>query len=115
MNINTVSLYNLFNTEVEYTECEKTVKVKTPSHDESFGLFVKNSNISADATITIKGGNSVMAAGDSLVTVKKGSETLINLKDTGRHKNVYGENAGYVVIEIEGVEPSDISVFAFSL
>ena len=56
-----------------------------------------------------------MAAGDAFVTAPKGKDTLINLKDTVRHKNVYGENAGYVVIEVEDVAPGDISLFAFSL
>ena len=44
MNINTVSLYNLFDKEIEYSVCENVMKLKTPAHDEGFGLIVRNSN-----------------------------------------------------------------------
>lgn len=114
MNINTVSLFNLKSTKIEFSACESTVKIKTPSHDEGFGLIVKNNN-SSSADVIIKGGNSVMAMGDNIVTVEAGCETLVSLKDTGRFKNVHGENAGYIVLEIENVSPENIEVFAFGL
>ncbi|MBR4893381.1 MAG: hypothetical protein IKZ35_05330 [Clostridia bacterium] len=114
MNITTTSLYNLTSAEVEFSACEDTVKIKVPDHDEGFGIIVKN-NATTDGTVTIKGGNSVLAMGDMAVDVKKGSETLINLKDTGRFKNVHGEDAGYIVLNISGVASSSIELFAFGL
>ena len=48
-----------------------------------------------------------------IIPVEKGEQTLINLKNTGRYKNVSGEDAGYIVIEVSGTE--NISVFAFEL
>ena len=115
MKIDAISLYNLQDTLVEYNTGEEIIKIKTPDHEEGFGLIVKNDNASTDAEIVIKGGNSVMAMGDIAVTVPKGEEILINLKDTGRFKNVYGEDAGYIVINVEKVSGADISVFAFGL
>ena len=115
MKIDAISLYNLQDTLVEYNTGEESIKIKTPDHEEGFGLIVKNGNASTDAEIVIKGGNSVMAMGDITVTVPKGEEVLINLKDTGRFKNVYGEDAGYIVLNVENVSGADISVFAFGL
>ncbi|MBE7020473.1 MAG: hypothetical protein E7411_03445 [Ruminococcaceae bacterium] len=115
MNIDAVSLYNLTDTPVEFENGEDIIKIKTPDHEEGFGLIVKNENASTDADIVIKGGNSVMAMGDIVVSVPKGCEVLINLKDTGRFKNVYGEDAGYIVINVEKVSGTDVSVFAFGL
>lgn len=115
MSINTVSLYNLDSAEIEYEVCESQVKIKTPSHEEGFGLIVKNKSTASDADFIIKGGNSVMAMGDTFIKIPKGCDMLINLKDTGRYKNVYGEDAGYIVIEVENVTPDNISLFPFSL
>ncbi len=114
MNIETLSLYNKQSAQIEFSQCDDLVKIKTPSHDEGFGLIVKN-NSSSDADIVIKGGNSVLAMGDNTITVEAGNEALINLKDTGRYKNVHGENAGYILIEVENASPSDIEIFPFGL
>ncbi len=114
MNIETLSLYNKQSANVEFSECDNQVRIKTPSHDEAFGLFAKN-NGASEADIIIKGGNSVLAMGDTSVTVDSGDSVLINLKDTGRYKNVHGEDAGYIVIEIGNASPSDVEIFPFSL
>ncbi len=115
MNIEAISLYNLQDTPVIFDGGEEVLKIKTPDHEEGFGVIVKNNNTSADANLVIKGGNSVMAMGDISVNVPKSGEVLINLKDTGRFKNVYGEDAGYIVLNVENVSGADISVFAFGL
>lgn len=115
MNIETLSLYNKQSTDIEYTQCDDdVVRIKAPSHDEGFGLIIKN-NAASDAEITLKAGNSVLAMGDNYITVESGECSLINLKDTGRYKNVHGENAGYVLIEIGNASPSDVEIFPFSL
>lgn len=114
MNINTVSLYNSDSAEIVYTKGEEIIKIKTPDHEEGFGIIVKN-DAGSDATVKIKGGNSVLSIGDMAITAKAGKETLINLKNTGRYKNVSGEDAGYIVIEIAGVTASSVSVYAFEL
>lgn len=114
MNIDTLSLYNKKSAVVEFSECDDLIRIKTPSHDEGFGLIVKN-NGASDADIIIKGGNSVLAMGDTYVLADSGDTVLINLKDTGRYKNVHGEDAGYILIEIGNASPSDIEIFPFSL
>lgn len=115
MNIEAISLYNLKDTPVNFEVGDEIIKIKTPDHEDGFGVIVKNENAVTDAEIIIKGGNSVMAMGDIAVNVPKGEEVLINLKDTGRFKNVYGEDAGYIVLNVEKVSGADISVFAFGL
>ena len=114
MNIETLSLYNKQSANVEFTQCDDLVRINTPAHDEGFGLIVRNNGLS-DADIILKAGNSVLAMGDSFVIVDSESTALINLKDTGRYKNVHGENAGYILIEIENASPSDIEIFPFGL
>ena len=111
MSINTISLYSSENTLLEYKQGEAIVKIKTPNHEEGFGLIIKNDS-SSDVPVKIKGGNSIMSVGDTIINAKPG-DTLINLKNTGRYKNVSGENAGFVVIEL--TQPDDISLAAFSL
>lgn len=113
MNINTFSLYEADSAAVEYEIGEATIKIKTPDHEEGFGLLIKNTS-SQEATVKIKGGNSVLSVGDMTVAAGEG-ETVVNLKNTGRYKNVSGENAGYIVVEISGIDPENISLFAFEL
>ena len=115
MNIETLSLYNKQSANIGYTQCtDDVVRIKTPSHDEGFGLIIKN-DAASDAEITLKAGNSVLAMSDSYITVDSGESTLINLKDTGRYKNVHGEDAGYIIIEIGNASPSDVGIFPFGL
>lgn len=113
--IETVSLFNLNSVQAEYVEGTETVKIKTPDHDEGFGLLVKNSNTSSDAQLRIKGGNSVMSMGDSLITLPKGTETIVNFKNTGRFKKVHGDDAGYIVIEVEDINPVEVLFFSFCI
>lgn len=115
MTINATSLYNKDYETVNYHEGEEIIKVRAADHEEGFGLLIKNADASADATVTIKGSNSILSVGDMVINAEKGKETLINLKNTGRYKNVSGEDAGYIVIEISGVPVENISVFAFEL
>ena len=113
--MNTVSLYNTDSAVIAYEKGANTVKITTPDHEEGFGLLVKNSNSTTAATIKIKAGNSILSAGDLTVSVAKSSDALINLKNTGRYKNVSGEDAGKIVIEISGVTATDVSLYAFEL
>ena len=55
MEINTLSLYNLNSADISFEICEETVKIKTPDHEEGFGLVVKNMDVS-EAEIIIKSG-----------------------------------------------------------
>ena len=109
--MNTISLYSQESALLNYEQGEATVKIKTPDHEEGFGLIIKNSS-GSDVPVKIKGGNSIMSVGDSIINAKPG-DTLINLKNTGRYKNVSGENAGFIVIEL--TQPDDISLASFSL
>ena len=105
MTINTVSLFNGDYTKIAFEEGENTIKIKTPDHEEGFGIIIKNEDSANDATVTVKGSNSILSVGDMIIPVEKGEQTLINLKNTGRYKNVSGE--------VSGTE--NISVFAFEL
>lgn len=114
MTMNTASLYTSDSADIIYVTGEEVMKIKTPDHEEGFGLIIKNES-SDDARIKIRGGNSVLSIGDMVVVAKASNDTLINLKNTGRYKNVSGEDAGCIVIEISDAEPSDVSVYAFEL
>ncbi len=109
--MNTVSLYNNDFENITLTPAEATMKIKTPDHEEGFGLIVLNQT-GRDATLIIKGGNSIFSAGDMPISLGVG-HTLISLKNTGRYKNVSGEDAGYIVIEIDS--PEGIEVCPFEL
>ena len=109
--MNTISIYNEDYEKLTLTPAEATMKIRTPDHEEGFGLLVVN-NGGSEATLTLKGGNSIFSAGDVLVTLAQGS-TIVNLKNTGRYKNVSGEDAGYIVIEIDN--PDGILVCPFEM
>ena len=111
MDINTISLNTKESAEVAFETAQAKVRIKTPKHEEGCGLLIKNSS-SSSANIVINGGNSIMSVGDTVIAAKSG-ETLVSLKDTGRYKNVFGEDAGYIVLEISA--PSNISLFAFEI
>ena len=52
---------------------------------------------SAEATVTIKAGNGVQGCNDEVINV--GASTMVAVPiNSGRFKNTYGEDAGYVVL-----------------
>lgn len=112
--INTNSVYGKDSIKVDYTKGEKTVKIVTPDHEEGFGILLKNGGASS-VVVTVKAGNSILSVGDLSFTIEANSEYILNLKDTGRYKNVYGEDAGRIVIEIPEASASNISLFPFEL
>ena len=109
--MNTISIYNENYEKLPLTPAEVRMKIKTPDHEEGFGLLVVD-NADTDATLIIKGGNSIFSAGDVVVPLTQGT-FILNLKNTGRYKNVSGEDAGYIVIEIDN--PDGIEVCPFEL
>lgn len=64
--------------------------------DEKMVLVVQNTT-SADATLTVKAGNGIQGVVDLTLTVPKQAVSLVKL-DSGRFKNVSGENKGKIVV-----------------
>ena len=64
--------------------------------DEKMVLVVQNTE-SDDATLTVKAGNGIQGVVDLTLTVPKQAVSLVKL-DSGRFKNVSGENKGKIVV-----------------
>ena len=64
--------------------------------DEKMVLVVQNT-ASSDATLTVKAGNGIQGVVDLTLTVPKNAVSLVKL-DSGRFKNVSGENKGKIVV-----------------
>ena len=64
--------------------------------DEKMVLVVQNTG-SADAQLTVKAGNGIQGVVDLTLTVPKQAVSLVKL-DSGRFKNVSGENKGKIVV-----------------
>lgn len=67
-----------------------------PESDEKMVLVVQNTT-SSDATLTVKAGNGIQGVVDLALTVPKQAVSLVKL-DSGRFKNVSGENKGKIVV-----------------
>ena len=114
MSLNVVDLYTKDSAAIVYSQAEKKMDFVTPAHEEGFCLIVKNSGANP-AVLTVKEGNSIYAMGDYAVTVKSGEDVMINLKNTGRFKNVSGENSGKIIVEVTDGTEADLSVCVLSL
>ena len=114
MNLNILDLYTKDSEVISYTDGVEKMGIVTPDHEEGFCLLVKNTS-QETVTVTVKAGNSIYAMGDLNVSVNGSEEVIINLKNTGRYKNVYGENSGKVMIDINAASPSDVKVCPVSL
>ena len=84
--MNTLSIYNQDYKKITFTPAEGTMKIKTPDHEEGFGLLIVNDS-GSDTILTLKGGNSIFSAGDVIVPLTQDT-IIVNLKNTGRYKNV---------------------------
>jgi hypothetical protein len=71
--------------------------IEWPESDEKMVLVI---NASADTTLTVLAGNSIQGVADLTVSVPKGVN-LIKL-ESGRFKNVSGENKGKIVVKSAG-------------
>ena len=107
-----VDLYTKDSEILEFYEAEDVVEIITPDHEDGFGLLVRSNG--SEITCTVKAGNSIYAMGDLAVEVPAGGDVLINLKNTGRFKNVNGEKSGKIIVEFSG-NISDAQVCAVSL
>ena len=70
--------------------------IEWPESDEKMVLVVQNT-ASSDATLTVKAGNGLQGVVDLTLTVPKQAVSLVKL-DSGRFKNVSGENKGKIVV-----------------
>lgn len=114
MNLNVVDLYTKDSGVISYTDGAETMGIITPDHEEGFCMLVKNTS-DETITVTVKAGNSIYAMGDLNISVNGSEEVMVNLKNTGRYKNVHGENSGKIMIDINAASPSDVKVCAISL
>lgn len=67
-----------------------------PESDEKMILVLQNTATSA-ATLTVKSGNGIQGVVNKALTVPASSVCVVKL-DSGRFKNVRGENKGKIVI-----------------
>ena len=114
MTVNVVDVYVKDSAKLEYQVAEKTIEIVTPDHEDGFCLLIRNEGASS-ATITVKSGNSIYAMGDYELTLQSDEEAVINLKNTGRFKNVHGEKSGRIIAEVTAGTASDIKICAIAL
>lgn len=105
-------LYTKDSSVLEFLPAEESVEIVTPDHEDGFGLLVRSDG--SEINCTVKAGNSIYAMGDLAVEVPAGGDVLINLKNTGRFKNVNGEKSGKIIVEFSG-NISDAQICAVSL
>ena len=89
----------------DYVILNEFVSVATPADgalipfndaDHKTVVIIKNSN-AASQTVTFKAGNGIQGAQDMNLTIPTGKTILVSL-ESGKFKNVSGEDAGYVLM-----------------
>ena len=116
MSLEVISLYTKDSEELTYTTGAASMDFVMPDHEDGTALLVTNGDASKSATVTVKAGNSIYAMGDLAVTVDAGDTAIINLKNSGRFKNVSGENSGKILVTLGGTaDPTDIGVAVIQL
>lgn len=114
MTVNVLDLYEKDSSVITYTDGAERMEIVTPDHEDGFCLVLRNT-ASETATVRVKAGNSIYAMGDLEVSLNASEDAVINLKNTGRFKNVNGEDSGKIIVEISASAPADIKVCPFSL
>ena len=99
---------------IEYVTGTEEFSFETPDHEEGFFLLIKNDG-AKETLVRIKAGNSIYAMGDMDVIVESDATVVVNLKNTGRYKNVNGENSGKILGEILTGDASALSMAIISL
>lgn len=112
--MNILSLYDQDSGVISYSNGEASMRFEMPDHEDGTALIVNNTADSA-ATVTVKAGNSIYAMGDLTVSVAASATAVINLKNSGRFKNVHGENSGKVAVTISGVTASLVKLCVIAL
>lgn len=112
--MNILSLYDSDSGVVSYSSGEATMSFNMPDHEDGTALLINNTAESA-ATVTVKAGNSIYAMDDLSVSVAASATAVINLKNSGRFKNVHGENSGKVVVTVSGVTASSVKLCVIAL
>lgn len=88
----------------------KQAEFKMDKRDDKILLLIQNVAV-ADKTVTIKAGNGIQGVNDLVATVSASSYSILAI-DSGRFKNVSGDDKGKVVLEGES---ADIKVAVFML
>ncbi len=83
------------------TEGAEKMWVTAPKHEEGACILIKNNGAGA-VEVTVKAGNSIYATDDLRISLEGEAVGVISLKNTGRFKNVSGENSGKIMLEISG-------------
>lgn len=100
----TVTMRNNIATPAMETLTANTAKSIEWSENDAKMVLVVNNATSAASTLTVKAGNGIQGVCDVTLNVPKGI-SLVKL-ESGRFKNVSGENKGKIVI----VSPAALSV-----
>lgn len=100
--------------EIRYINGTEEFSFETPDHEEGFFMIIRNDG-GLNTNVRIKAGNSIYAMGDLTVMVESNATVIINLKNTGRFKNVNGENSGKILGEILDGDASALSMAIISL
>lgn len=71
--------------------------------DDKYLIIAQNANSSAAKKLTIKKGNGIQGVVDKVVSIAAGKTIFINI-ESGRFKNVSGDNKGKVILTGESAD-----------
>lgn len=71
--------------------------------DDKYLIIASNANTSAAKTLTIKKGNGIQGVADKVISIGAGKTVFINI-ESGRFKNVSGDNKGMVILMGESAD-----------
>ena len=100
----TITMRNDIATPTMETLTANTTKALEWSENDAKMVLVINNSTSAASTLTIKAGNGIQGGCDMTLAVPKGVSLV--KPESGRFKNVSGENKGKIVV----VSPAALSV-----
>jgi hypothetical protein len=89
----TAAAYTALTTAADATE---GAEITWNERDDKYLVFIHNAG-SAAATVTIKAGNGIQGVNDLSMSLAAGQYTFVSL-DSGRFKNVSGDDKGKVII-----------------
>lgn len=104
--VKSLDKYNTFATAADFADITDALdatdgaKFAMSERDDKYLVLIYNSNSTANAaaiTTTIKGGNGLQGGNDITVSLANGKYSFVAL-DSGRFKNVSGDDKGKVVI-----------------
>ena len=115
LTVNEVNNLNVFSSEISpivtaVDSTDKKAQFNMSAADQKYLILVQN-NGSAAATVTFKTGNGIQGVADLSKSIGAGKYVFLQI-ESGRFKNVTGDNKGKVIIE---GSTTDIKVGVFKL